>query len=156
MVFNLNLQTQVRTRSESAKSRRLRGNVGYVSCVGPWVRGLHGLNFYVGYVSYVGQNIFYVVIIFTWVAWVKNFCVGQFFLRGSKFSAWVKIFCGGVGFCMGHFFGWGKRGLGMGLKNISIDTFTSSFTWILTSIFRILFSSTLCTSRKATSESKLN
>ena len=42
---------------ESAKSRGLRGNVGYVGCVGPWVRGS---KFYVGYVGYVGQNIFYV------------------------------------------------------------------------------------------------
>ena len=61
--------------------------------MGEWVGGLHGPNFYVGCVGYVGQNIFYVgqhftwVIIFTWVARVKFFCVGQFFLHGSKFSA---------------------------------------------------------------------
>ena len=67
-----------------------------VGCVGAWVlrvRGLRGSNFYLGCVDYVGQNIFYMgqhftwVIIFTWVAWVKSYCVGQIFLRGSKFSA---------------------------------------------------------------------
>ena len=67
-----------------------------------WVRGLCGSNFYVGYMSYVGQNIFYVgqhftwVIIFMWVAWVKYFCVGlcmgQNFLRESKIFVWVKFF----------------------------------------------------------------
>ena len=77
---------------ESAKSRELRGNVG---CVGSWVRDLRGSNYYVGCVGYVDQNIFYVVITFTWVAWVnyifawvfawvKNFCLGQFFGGSSK------------------------------------------------------------------------
>ena len=42
---------------ELAKSRGLRGNVGYL---GPWVRGLRGSKFYVGSVGYVRQNIFYV------------------------------------------------------------------------------------------------
>ena len=87
-----------------------------------WVELLRGVR------ELRGSKYFLRVSIFTWVAWVKHFCVGQFFLRWSKFSASVKIFCGGLGFCMGHFFGWGKRWLGMGLKNISIDTFTSSFT----------------------------
>ena len=48
---------------------------------------------------------------------------------------------------------WGVEGWwGVGPK---IGTFTSSFTGILTSKFRILFSSTLCSSRKAASKSKL-
>ena len=69
---------------ESAKSRGLRGNVGYLSA---WVRGSVGC---VGqiftWVAWV--KIFFTwVIIFTWVAWVKIFCAGQIFLRESKFSA---------------------------------------------------------------------
>ena len=75
----------MRTRSESAKSRRLRGNMGYVSWVGAWVRGLRGSNFYVGCVSYVGQNILYVC---------HNFyvgCVGKTCLRGSIFLRWSKF-----------------------------------------------------------------
>lgn len=45
---------------ESAKSRGLRGNVGYVSAWVEWVRGCMGC----------------VVHIFTWVTWVKIFFVG--------------------------------------------------------------------------------
>ena len=40
-------------REESAKSHGLHNNVG------AWVRGLRGSNFYVGWVGYVAQNIFY-------------------------------------------------------------------------------------------------
>ena len=54
---------------------------------------LHGSNFYVGCVGYVGQKIFHVghhftwVIIFTWVAWVKyTFAWVQKFLLGSTFG----------------------------------------------------------------------
>ena len=81
-----------------------------------WVRGLSGLrgsNFYVGCVGYMGQNSFYVgqhftlVIIFTWVAWVKyifvwvicfcvglcvGLCMGQNFLRGSIFFVLVNFY----------------------------------------------------------------
>ena len=72
-------------------------------------------------------------------------------MRGSKFFAWVKKFFPGI-FISEWVIFWMWRGWGKGafLKIISIDTFTSSFTWILTSIFRIIFSSTLCSSRKAT------
>ena len=57
----------------SAKSRGLRGNVGYVRACVAWVcglrglRGLRGSNFYVGCVGYVSQNIFNVGQHFTWV-----------------------------------------------------------------------------------------
>ena len=73
-------------------------------------------------VGYVGQNIFNVGQHFTWVAWVKNilawvkiFCVGRFFLRGSKFSARIKTFCGALTFCVGHFFGSGSNKSGLAL-----------------------------------------
>ena len=75
--------------TESAKSRGLRGNAGYV---GAWICGLrrlggpkyflHGSTFYVGnnfYLGYVGQIYFFVGQFF----WV-DLCVGQHFLRGSK------------------------------------------------------------------------
>ena len=39
------------------------------------------------------------IIIFTWFAWVKIFCMGQFFFT------WVKIFCGGLNFCVSDFLG---------------------------------------------------
>ena len=109
----------------------------------------------------------WVKIFFTWVIFLRGmrgsnfFAVGQFFLRGSKFSPWVKIFCGFLNVCAGNLFvcecvcmrvcvcvclwggvcswGWVQK----------IDTFTSSFTWIMTSKFRIFFSSTLRFSRKA-------
>ena len=106
----------MRTRSESTKSRRLRGNMGYVSWVGAWVRGLRGSNFYVGCVSYVGQNIFYVC---------HNFyvgCVGKTFLRGSIFFKMVKIFClsqnflRGLRFLHGSFFWVGGKVVGNGSK----------------------------------------
>ena len=77
-------------KSESAKSRGLRGNVV------TWVCGLRWSKFCVGYLGYVGLNIFYVgqhftwVIIFMWVEWVKYI------------FAWVKFFC--VGLCVGHIF----------------------------------------------------
>ena len=67
-----------------------------VGCVVTWVRGLRGSNFYVGCVSYLGQNTFYVdqhftwVIIFTWVTWVKRFCVG-----------FMGQICFCVGLCVG-------------------------------------------------------
>ena len=83
---------------ESAKSRGLRGNVGYL---GPWVRGLRGSNIYMGCVGYVGQNIFYVGHNF-YVGCVGqiHFCVGQTFLRGYfrglKFFAWVQQFLLGL------------------------------------------------------------
>ena len=93
--------------AKSAKSRELRGNVGYV---GVWVRGLHGSNYYVGWVGYMGQNIFYVRHNF-YVGCVGQiyFCVGQNFLRGSlrgsKIYAWIKF-------------------LEVVLKKMSIDTFS--------------------------------
>ena len=68
--------------------------------MGEWVGGLHGRNFYLGCVGYVGQNIFYVgqhftwVIIFTWVARVKFFCVGQFFHMVQNFLRESKLFTG--------------------------------------------------------------
>ena len=52
---------------ESAKSRGLRGNVGYVGCVGPWVRGC------------VGQNFTWAA----WVTWVKIFFTWVNILRKS-------------------------------------------------------------------------
>ena len=57
-----------RREGESAKSRGLCDNVAYVGAWIALVCGLCGSNVYVGCVSYEGQNIFYVVIIFTWVA----------------------------------------------------------------------------------------
>ena len=63
---------------DSAKSREYRGKVGYVGCVGQ--------NF--TSVTWV-EVLFSWIIIFTWFAWVKIFCMGQFFLRGSKFFAGV-------------------------------------------------------------------
>ena len=53
-----------------------------MGCVVTWVRGLRGPVFYVGRVSYVGQDIFYVG------------CVGLYFCVGPK------IFC--VGLCVGQ------------------------------------------------------
>ena len=52
-----------------------------------WVRGLRGSNFYVGCVGHIGQNIFYVGRNF-YMGCVGQlyFCVGQNFLRGSKFA----------------------------------------------------------------------
>ena len=73
-----------------------------MGCVGPWLGGLRGLNFYLGGVGYVGQNVFYVgqhftwVTTFTWVAWVQCvfawvnfFYMCQNFLRELKLFAWV-------------------------------------------------------------------
>ena len=107
--------------------------------VGSQVRALRVSDFYVGCEGYMGQH-FTWVIIFTWVAWVKIFfCVGQFFyvvqnfMRESKFFTWSKF--------------WLDSFLEGGSKEISIDAFTS--------IFRIFLSSTLCSSRKARSKSKL-
>ena len=115
--------------------------------MGPWVasvkflRGLRGLR---------GSKYF--------LRGSNFFAVGQFFLRGSKFSPWVKIFCGFLNVCAGNLFVcecvcmcvcvclWGGCSWGWVQK---IDTFTSSFTWIMTSKFRIFFSSTLRFSRKA-------
>ena len=56
-------------------------------CVGPWVRGLCGSNFYVSCVGGVGLNIFYVGHNF-YVGYVGQiyFCVGQ-----SFFFVWVKV-----------------------------------------------------------------
>ena len=75
-------------KKESAKSRGLRGNVGYVGACVAWVCGCVGC---VGqFLGCKGQNIFYVgqdftlVISFTWIACQKHFCMGQFFLCGSK------------------------------------------------------------------------
>ena len=64
--------------SESGKSRRLRGDVGYVGCVGVWVKFLRGLR---------GSNIFLRgPNFFAWVfAWVKIFNVSPKFLRWSTF-----------------------------------------------------------------------
>ena len=68
-------------KTESAKSRGLRGNV---SCVGAWVNFLRGLRrlreskyFLRGSAFFVGHNFY--------VGCVSQiyFCVGQFFLRGS-------------------------------------------------------------------------
>ena len=94
----------------------------------PWVtrlRVLRGSSFYASCVGYVGQNICYLgqnftcVAIFTWVVWVKYIfvwisisCVGQFFLRGSRFSPWVKIFCGVLDICVGQFRGGKKSWIG--------------------------------------------
>ena len=57
----------------------------------PWVRGLRGSNFYVGCVSSVGKNIFYVGHDFD-VGYVSQicFCVGPNFF--AWVFAWVKIF----------------------------------------------------------------
>ena len=123
-----------RREGESAKSRGLCDNVAYVGAWIALVCGLCGSNVYVGCVGYEGQNIFYVVIIFTWVAWVKNFFAWVNFFKWFKifwFSAWVKIFWGSKF--------WRESFLGGESKEISIDAFTS--------VFRIFFSSTLCSSR---------
>ena len=67
-----------------------------MGCVGPWVRGLSGSRFYVGYMGCVGRH-FTWVLIFKWVAWLKffarvalvqNFCVGQIF----HFFAWASFY----------------------------------------------------------------
>ena len=133
----------------SAKSRGFPGKVDYTSAWTAWVCGCMGcvgqIFTWVTLVTWV-KILFKWVLTFTWVMWVKIFLSGSIFFRGSKFSAWLKIFCRGRR---------GGGGLGVGLKNISIGTFTPSFTWILTSIFRIHFSSTLCSSRRTTSKSKL-
>ena len=70
-----------------------------MGCVGPWLGGLCGLNFYLGGVGYVGQNVFYVgqhftwVTTFTWVAWFQCvFAWVKIFMRGSIFFTCVKIF----------------------------------------------------------------
>ena len=82
--------------NESAKSRGLRG--------------LRASNFYEGRVSYVGQNIFYVGLYFTWVIIFYVGYVSQTFLRGlrgsniffrgslrgSKYFSWVNFFCVGL------------------------------------------------------------
>ena len=88
---------------ESAKSRGLRGNVGYVCAWVLWVkllRGLRGLRgskyflrgstFYVGhnfYVGCVGQIYFSCVF-----AWVKAFCVGSKIMYRSNFIACVSFY----------------------------------------------------------------
>ena len=95
-----------------------------------------------GYVGYVGQNIFYVGhdfyvgcvgqnflrgrICFTWV---KIFCLSQNFLLVSKFFVWVTLcvcVCGwGGGGSEGEV--WQGCGIGGGWVQ-KIDTFISSFT----------------------------
>ena len=80
-----------------------------MGCVGPWVRGLRGSDFYVGCVGDVGLNIFYVGHNF-YVGCVGQiyFCVGQSFLRGSIFLCEstflyeLKRFCEGPSFCVGQ------------------------------------------------------
>ena len=63
---------------ESTKSRGLHGNV---VCVGLWVHGLYGSNFYVGCMGQIFLH-------------RSNFCVcGS--LRGSKSFTWVENFCVG-------------------------------------------------------------
>ena len=66
-------------REESAKSRGLHNNVGYVGAWVKFLRGLSGLS---------GSKYFYLG---------HNFCVGQIFLcgplSGSKIFAWVFFFC---------------------------------------------------------------
>ena len=79
------------SQCESAKSR------GNVRTWVAWIRrcvGCVGQIFtWVAWVTWV--KIFFTwVIIFTWAVWVKLFYVGQFFLRGSEFSAWVNFFVG--------------------------------------------------------------
>ena len=103
--------------------------------MGCWWSGLRGC---VSCMGYVGSNIFSVDHNFYVV------CLGQNFSRGSKFSREWFFGCGG------------KGGKGAFLKNIRIGTFISSFVWILTAIFCIIFSSTLCSSRKATVKVNLN
>ena len=83
--------------SGSAKSRGLRGNVGYV---GVWVarvkclRGLHGLRgskyFLRGSSFYVGCNFYVGCVGQTFFARVQIFLRGSF--RGSKVFAWVQQF----------------------------------------------------------------
>ena len=69
---------------ESAKSRGLHGNMGYVGCVGQLVRGLRKSIFYVGYVSY-WVNILLESLILLDLRELKMF------LRESKFFGKVKI-----------------------------------------------------------------
>ena len=71
--------------------------MGYLVTWVAWVRGLRGSDFYVGCMSYVGQNTFYVGNNF-YVGCLGQiyFCVDQIFFRGSKF------FC--VDLCMGQNF----------------------------------------------------
>ena len=114
-----------------------------------WVHGLRGSNFYVGCVGYVGLNIFYVgqhftrAIIFTWVAWVKIFYLGQSFLLET-------IFLRGSKFLRGSFLGGGW---------VSKKILISSLLLVLREFWRqystYFFSSTLCLSRIAKSKSKL-
>ena len=57
------------------------------------MRGLRELNFYVGCVGYIGQNIFYAG---------HNFnlgCMGQNFLRELNFFAWVNFSVVGLKKC---------------------------------------------------------
>ena len=61
-----------------------------MGCVGPWVRGLRGSDFYVGCVGDVGLNIFYVghnfyVGCVGQIYFGVGLYVGQNFLRGSTF-----------------------------------------------------------------------
>ena len=91
----------------------LHPNMSLLNCVGcivtwvTWVRGLRGLR---GSNFYVGQHVTW-VIIFTWVAWVKYifawvkiFCVGQYFYVCQNYLCELKNFCEGLSFSVGRFF----------------------------------------------------
>ena len=83
---------------ESAKSRGLRSNVGYVGAWVTWVkfllglRGLRGSKYFL--CGLPGSNIFLRGLnFFEWVfAWVKIFYVVPNFLRGSKFFMFWSTF----------------------------------------------------------------
>ena len=70
-------------KTESAKSRGLRDNVGYNAWIAwvAWVKFLCGLR---GSKYFLCGSTFYEGHFFMWVAWVKIFPVGQV-LCGSKF-----------------------------------------------------------------------
>ena len=122
------------------------------SCVA-WVRGLRGcvgcvgqICRWVAWVTWV-ENFFAWIIIFTWFArsnffaWFNFFYVGQNFSRGSKlFREWF--------FWCGRSRRRGSRGV-LKKSRLAFSLLVLHEFWLQYFVF-IIFSSTLCSSRKAT------
>ena len=91
------------SKTESTKSRGLRGNVGYMGAWVVRVTCLRGLRGYVGQNIYVGHHFTRVIFLrgTNFFAWVQNFLRGSF--RRSKFFAWVQQFL------LGSTFGGGSK-----------------------------------------------
>ena len=66
---------------ESAKSRGLRGNVGWVAQIFTWVAWVTWIKIFFTWVVWVN--------FFAWVAWFQNFCVSQIFYF---VFAWVSFY----------------------------------------------------------------